>query len=127
MSGASSSSSNRFYAGLNTGRRLNPIRPQPSDQQDALQLLEEQKEVSKALQEQNTGLLLLTARIGKELQQLKKETSEIQQNASEMIKKQVEAQISVQTGKENCGSKRKSKLPLALTVSVKLSIVIDYY
>ena len=75
----------------------------------------------------NTGLLLLTAKIGKELQQLRKETSEIQQNASELIKKQVEAQISVQTGKENCGSKRKSKLPLALTVSVKLSIVMDYY
>ena len=38
-------SGSRFYAGLNTARRPNPIRQQASDQQDqdVLKVLEEQK------------------------------------------------------------------------------------
>ena len=58
--------------------------------------------------------MLLTAKIGKELQHLRRETSDMQRNTSEMIQEQVEAQISTQTGKENSGSKGKSRLPLAL-------------
>ena len=60
--------------------------------------------------------MLLTAKIGKELQQLRREMSDMQRNTSKMIKEQVEAQIPTQTGKENSGSKGKSKLPLALKV-----------
>ena len=119
-----SSASNRFYSGLRSTPRttqrndLQPLRDRRqvsvnTDQQDVLHLLEEQKSVTKELQRQNNGLLLLTARISKELQNLRKETSEMRENASEMIKNQFAAQA----GKENCGSGRKQKLSLALTVS----------
>ena len=114
---------NRFYGGLrNTTpptqamqrNELQPPRRYAADQHDVLHLLEEQKNVTKELQKQNNGLLLLTAKISKELQSLRKEASEIRENASEM-KSQFAAQL--QAGKENCGSRRKQKLSLALTVS----------
>ena len=139
MAGTPSTPSSRFYAGLSQRtdsaqsiRRQIPVRGQRSvqppgssgdiNQHDLLKLLEEQKETSKELWKQNNGLLLLTAKISKELKELKQQTTTMQQNASEIIKSQVEIQLAAQADKQEDTRRKKPRLPLPLSVRLPMKI-----
>ena len=83
-----------------------------------MQLLEEQKEVSKELLKQNNSLLFLTAKISKELKELKKQITEMQENASKIIKSQVQVQLVAQGHKQEDTRRKQPKLLLLLSVGL---------
>lgn len=70
----------------------------------------------KGVQKQNNSLLLLTAKISKELKELKKQITETQENASKIIKSQMQVQLAAQAHKQEGTRRKQPKLPLLLSV-----------
>ena len=83
---------------------------QPSNENNVMKLLEEQKKLSQDLLKQNTSLILLSANLSKEIKDLKAETTILQDCTNEM-KIKMDAKPTKTTTK-----KGKGKLSTALTV-----------
>lgn len=95
---------NRYLAGITRSPT------QPSNEDNVMKLLEEQKKLSQDLLKQNTSLILLSAHLTKEIKELKTETCVLQDSTNEM-KIKMDTQATKTSAK-----KGKGKLSTALTV-----------
>ena len=78
---------------------------------DLKKMLEEQKLVSQSLLKQNTSLLLLSAKMSREINQLRSETSALQDSTNNMATK-----LNNTSATSTTGRRTKTKLPASLTV-----------
>jgi len=93
-------------------------------QEEILKLLREQKQVTQSLVQQNTSLMLLHAKLNKELKELKDETFNLQEFAQDL-----KLEISNQAVRPSNHKKRNARLSTGLTVRnvlLVLKILIMY-
>jgi len=92
----------------------------PEIEQDTFESSEELLKAYRELQRQNNGLLVMTAKMSKEMQVLREETQNVAAKMKEVTREMVREVISQTKHSQDSGSK---KLPLDLTVSFFLCFV----